>query len=292
MRTAPFLVFASGILLVAVPALANELTNGRITVDFNTDKSSKTMDRVDSITWIDSDGVQSGNFVSAGGPTDCGDPQEYFGQSYGDNDGTNLFMVVAGANARWKSSSASSGTSKTTGKDSCFTLSGKTTTAYSLSAAPKQVSEMTIKRTFAFASDASFNLRAYVPRISDGVYLTEYYQDSAGVVQTANLANCPALPTCEISDWNGAWVADDDGHGNGIVLIRDKASAWPAEIGIDYDNFSAANATSIVLMRPSDGWSGKKVTEVEHLCFYDAKSWPARKRNAGKLPTGCTVKTP
>jgi hypothetical protein len=201
-------------------------------------------------------------------------------------------MVVAGTNAKWRSNNAISGTSKTTGKDTCFALSGRTTTAYSLSASPKQVSEMTIKRTFAFTADATYNLRAYAARLPDSVYATVLYPDSTGTVQSVNVFGCGALPSCEITDWNGKWFADDDGNGNGMVMIRDKASASPALLGIDWDGFSASNVTSMVLIRPSDGWSGKKITEVEHLCFYDAKSWPVQKRNAGKLLTGCVVKTP
>lgn len=292
MRAAVFLTIASAILISAMPVAANELTNGRITVDFNSNGSSKTMDRVDSLTWIDSDGVQSGNFVSAGGPPDCGDPQEFFGQSYSDSDSDLLLMVVAGTDAKWKSANDTSGTSKTTGKDTCFILSGRTTTVYTLNVTAAKQSMMNIKRTFSFTTDANNNLRAYAARLPNTIYSTVLYPDSSGKVQSVNLFGCGALPSCEISDWNGKWFADDDGSGSGMVMIRDKASTWPAEIGIDYDSFSSSNVTAILLMRPSDGWTGKTVTEVEHMCFYDAKSWPVRKRNAGRLPTGCKVQTP
>jgi len=291
MRSRAALIFACTVLVSAAPAFGNELTNGRITAELATG-GSKTMDRMDSITWINSDGVLSGNYVANGGPPDCGDPQEFFGEAYSDSDSFLLLMVVAGASAKWDQVNETSGTSKTTGKDTCFILAGKTTTAYTLDATDTKVSEMTIKRTFNFTADANLNERAYTARLPDATYSTVLYPDSSGVVQSVNLFDCGALPACEISDWNGIWFADDDGNGNGMVMIRDKASTWPAVLGIDYDSFSNSNVTSMVLMRPSDGWTGKKVTETEHMCFYDAKSWPVRKRNAGKLPVGCTVKTP
>lgn len=291
MRAATFPIFLSTLLLSAMPAAAHELTNGRITAEFATG-GSKTMDRLDSLTWINSDGVQTANLVAAGGPPDCGDPQEFFGEAYSDSDSFILFMVVAGANAKWNQTNDTSGTSKTTGKDTCFTLSGKTTTDYALDVADTKVSEMTIKRVFNFTADANLNMRAYAARLPDAIYSTVLYPDSTGAVQSVDVFNCGALPTCEISDWNGKWFADDDGNGNGMVMIRDKVSTWPAVLGIDFDLFSNSNVTSMVLMRPSDGWTGKKVAEVEHMCFYDAKSWPAKKRNAGKLPVGCAVKTP
>ena len=290
MRAASSLILASALLLSATPAPAHELTNGRITAELATG-GSKTMDRMDSITWINSDGVLSGNYVANGGPPDCGDPQEFFGEAYSDSDSFVLLMVVAGASAKWNQANDTSGTSKTTGKDTCFILSGKTTTDYSLDATDAKASEMTIKRTFAFTTDANLNERAYAARLPNAVYSTVLYPDSTGTVQSVDVFNCGALPNCEISDWNGIWFADDDGHGNGMVMIRDKVSTWPAVLGIDYDSFSNSNVTSMVLMRPSDGWTGKKVTEVEHICFYDAKSWPTKKRNAGKLPDGCAVKT-
>jgi hypothetical protein len=291
MRSKATLIFACAVLVSAAPAFGNELTNGRITAELATG-GSKTMDRMDSITWINSDGVLSGNYVANGGPPDCGDPQEFFGESYSDSDSFILFMVVAGASAKWDQTNALTGTSKTTGKDTCFTLSGKTATTYSLDTDDTKMSQMTIKRTLTFTADANLNMRAYAARLPNAVYATVLYPDSTGAVQTVNLFNCGALPACEITDWNGKWFADDDGQGNGMVMIRDKASTWPALLGIDYDSFSSSNVTSMVLLRPSDGWIGKKVVETEHMCFYDAKSWPAKKRNAGKLPVGCTVKTP
>jgi hypothetical protein len=41
-----------------------------------------------------------------------------------------------------------------------------------------------------------------------------------------------------------------------------------------------------VLLQPVGGWKAR-VAETEYLCFYDASSWPAAARAAGKMPKGC-----
>ena len=283
-------IMTCAVLMSAAPAFAHELTNGRITVDFD---DGPTADRVDSIAWIDSDGVSTGNLATSGGPVNCGDPQEFFGQAYGDTDGGTMLMVVDGATAKWKSKNAVSGTSKANGSDACFTLMGKTTSVYTMSAGAKAQNMMTIKRTFAFSGAAATqvdNLRAYTPRLNMSVYKNVIYPDSTGALQTVPIANCPFAEAqgCEVANWNGTWFADDDGNGNGMMMIRDKSSTAPAKIAMDFDSFSNANVTSILLVKPEAGWSGSLV-ETEHMCFYDAKSWTDKDRARGKLPTGCTV---
>jgi hypothetical protein len=285
------LILPVAVLLAASPAFANELTNGRITVDFATGGGTQTMDRVDAISWIDSDGVSTGNLAVAGGGVNCGDPQEFFGQAYSDLDGGTPLFIVQGSQAKWKPKGDAQGTSKANGKDDCLTLNGKTTSVYTLGGSSKLESAMKIERTFTFGTDGSANLRAYAPRVSMSVYATVVYANGAGDIQTFPITNCPFATAsgCEISDWNGKWVADEDSAGAGVVLIRDKSSKWPAEIAADFDSFSASNVTAIILMRPEAGWTGK-VKETEYLCFYDAKSWTAKSRAKGKLPDGCQVK--
>src|SRR6201999_93081 len=152
-------------------------------------------------------------------------------------------------------------------------------TAYSLSASTRFQNMLTIKRAFNFSPGASSqteSLRAYTPRVGYNPYTNVIYRDSTGTLKTVPIVNCPSAKTvnCEISDWSGKWFADDDGHGNGVMMIRGKASTAPAEIAMDYDSFSQSNVTSILLVKPAAGWSGK-LTEIEYLCFYDATSWTA-----------------
>jgi hypothetical protein len=184
-----------------------------------------------------------------------------------------------------------SGVSQVTAEQNpeCGTLVGKTTTTYTLGAFAAGKSAMKIKRTFAFGPDGvnlADNLRAYVPRISIIKYPKVLYPDTAGAVQSVTVLTCS--PNCTAPTWNGTWVADDDGMGNGIVLIRDKSSKAAAKIGILWGDLSNSNSTSILLMRPAGGWRGK-LTETEWLCFYDPTSWPVDQR-AKSLPKGCSAK--
>src|SRR4051794_41981935 len=52
-------------------------------------------ERVTSLKWTDSDGVQTANLAASGGSS-CGEPVEFFGQSYGSAGG---FVVARGAGA-------------------------------------------------------------------------------------------------------------------------------------------------------------------------------------------------
>jgi hypothetical protein len=277
------------------PSLAHELTNGRIDViqaDSGGGYNTTTNDRVDSISWIKSNGSSTGNLVSQGGPVSCGDPAEFFGESYSDVDGGSLVVVVAGSASTWRENPAgSTGTAVETG-NTCAALSGLATTLYSLTTTPATINAMKIHRAFTFnatAASQNYNLRAYVPRLPRATYVNVLIPNRKGKVKTMPVLNCPT--SCKVTEWNGTWVAQDDGAGNGIVLIRDKASTAPAAVSVDYDGFSSSNNTSILLLQPSGGFV-KPIVEVEWLCFYDPTSWPQGKRNKGELPTGCKVKTP
>jgi hypothetical protein len=122
------------------------------------------------------------------------------------------------------------------------------------------------------------------------VYPTVLVPNAAGTaINSFNSGGCGG--DCEIVDWNQRWFADDDGAGNGLMVIRSLSSTAPALLAINNDSFSASNLTSIVLLQPAGGWKAK-TSETEYLCFYDKKSWPASARNAGKMPKGCAGTKP
>lgn len=272
---------------------AHQMTNDRIAITFHADGPQQTADIVDSVTWVKSDRTTTSNLAmqSDGSLTHCGEPGEFFGQSYGDSEGSGLRMVTEAASSEWTSKSATSGVSRISSPPpsiQCGELSGRTTTTYTLGVSKAAISEMKITRVFKFdavGAQQKEGLRAYVPRVDRQKYSTVLYPDKAGSVQIADFAHCARA--CPIDDWNGVWVADEDDQGNGIVLIRDTSSKWPAEIAVDYDTGSSSNATSILLMLPATGWTGT-LTETEWLCFYDATSWPKAQRDTGnQLPAGC-----
>lgn len=280
--------------LATTPALADghTLSNSRLSIVFGSTAHGYTTndaDRVDSIAWINSDGATVNNYVTSGGPLHCGDPQEFFGEAYGDNGDQGVPLpnaVVGGVTSVWTGGLATSGKTAITSLKSCDeTLDARTNTSYALFTPKNSASNFRITRTFKFAKKtATGNMRAYVPRLTLSIYPFVLAPNAAGIIQTYNANNCPL--NCTITDWNGTWMADDDGNGNGIVMFRDPAKNPPAQLTVDWDGFSSSNNSAITLTMPEGGWIGT-VTETEYMCFYDAKSWPARKRAAGKLPVGC-----
>jgi hypothetical protein len=278
----------------AIPAAmaAHMLQNGRVSVDLAdaaTGLTTANSDRVDAISWIDSSGTSTGNLASNGGPLHCNDPQEFFGQSYGDAGNATPYFVIAGTESKWTKGAKVhlGGKSSVKSLTSCdATLDGLTTTQYSLSTKAAAINQLHVARVFTFATtENSGTLRAYVPRLPLAEYPVVLLPDSTGVVQQYNAGNCGF--NCEVSDWNHAWVALDDGHGDGLVILRDAAHGPAAVVVIDNDTYSNSDNTSVGLVQPEAGWSGS-VAETEALCFYDATSWPAARRAAGHLPQGCT----
>lgn len=289
--------FAVGLLccVLGSPALAHQLTNGRITVVLNDPSLGATVedqDRIDSIAWIDSAGTSTGNLAANGGGF-CGDALEFFGEAYGETEGTSLGLVVGGTVSTWTAPpGALTGTSQTTGTNACVTLGGKAKTIYTLSRAANRVNVLRVRRTFTFDSKAAVprdNLRAYVPRLPIARFAATLVPLGTGSIETVQ-ATCCGTAT-EISGWNGKWFAEQDSTGHGMVVIRDRSSTLGAVLAVDNDSVSASNNTSIVLTLPAGGWSGQ-ATETEWLCFYDGTSWPAARQTTGRLPVGCAVPTP
>jgi len=275
-------------------ATGNVIANSRISVDFDdpsTGLFTGDADRVDSITWIDSSGNSTGNLAADSyNNTYCNDADEFFGEAEGEPDEAQPpLMVTVGEVSTWTGVNALTGKTATTGRD-CNNnkLSGKTKTMYRLSAAKARINELQVTRTFQFNSKtqdfSNSGLRAVMARLPLSPYHYVLLPNSSGVVTTYDSNNCGA--PCEVTDWDGKWIADDDGNGNGMVIIRSSASTAPAIAVIDSDGFSNSNVSSVVLEQPGGGWKAA-VKEVEYLCFYDSTSWTATQQNAGQLPQGC-----
>jgi hypothetical protein len=276
------------------------LSNARLSVtlaDPGTGYTANNADRVDAISWTASDGGVRSNYVAVGGPLHCGDPQESFGQSYGEPEGTTPLFVYAGLVSTWKGNKPTKGKTATHATGNCADYgppSELARTSYKLSNANAQINELQVSRTFEFNAGtpvySGHGVRAYVPRVPLAAYRYVLALNAAGTtLQTFDSAGCGG--DCELTDWNGRWFADDDGNGNGLLVVRSKSSTAPALLAINNDSFSASNLTSVVLLQPEGGWKAP-VTETEYLCFYDLTSWPAASRTAGRLPKGCAGTLP
>jgi len=291
---------AIGALLAAtVPcagAAGHVLANTRLSVTFADTAvfAFPDADRVDRITWIDSAGLPRSNYVAEGNALHCGDPQEFFGESYAEPDGTLPLMVFAGVKDTWKGTGTTKGTAKTAVTGACDTApTATTTTRYKVFAGAGQVNEMQVTRTFNFGSTTpvftTHGVRSYVPRTPRTSYHFVLVPDAAGTaIVTYDSA---AFGGLEVTDWNGRWFADDDGTGYGVMVIRSASSVAPALIFIDNDLNSFSNVTSIVLRQPATGWKAP-LAETQYLCFYDPTTWPSSVRASGKMPTGCAGTKP
>ncbi len=278
-------------------AAGHTLANARLSFTFGDTAvhAFSDADRVDAITWIDSGSVPRSNYVASGGPSHCGDPQEYFGQAYGEPEGTFPLMVFGGVVDQWTGTTALKGKAATSLTGFCDTApSAVTKTNYKLSTSAGQINEIQVTRNFLFTAStpvfSGHGLRAYVPRVPLSAYPNVLVPNAAGTAVNAfGAGGCGG--DCEVTDWNGRWFADDDGAGHGLMVIRSASSVAPALLAINNDSFSASNLTSIVLIQPAGGWKAQ-VSETEYLCFYDPTTWTAAARAAGKMPTGCAGKKP
>jgi hypothetical protein len=275
-------------------ATGHVLTGSKVTLDLaDTSKGlgGTTSDRMDAITWIDSSGSARSNFVANGGPIQCGDPIEFFGQSYGEPEGTKPNAIVAGSTSTWTQTGSVLGKAVSTGVICGGAQDVETATTYRVFTTSSHRNEFQVTRTFRFnARTPLFNghgVRAYVPRLPNSVYPIVIWPNAAGTaLETGNAGSCGG--DCEVTDWNQRWFADDDGHGSGMVVIRSSLSTASALLTVNNDSFSGSNLSSVVLIQPVEGWHAA-VKETEFLCFYDPTSWPAARRAALKLPLGCAT---
>ena len=281
--------------ITAQPAFAagHVLDNGRVHVDFADPASGYSTinnDRVDTVTWTNPHGAVTGNMASNGGPTNCGDPLEFFGQAYGDEGDAHPFLVFSGNTSPWQgvAGNALAGRTRVEVSAVCtYTADGITATSYTLSSKPALVNQLTVLRTFTFTKVSSTtDLRVYVPRLPLSSYAAVQWPNAAGAIQTGDAGSCGS--NCIVTDWNGTWFAEQTSAGQGLMIIRNPAKGAPALLVFDNDSDSASNNSAVALKLPSGGWLGK-YAEKENLCFYDATTWPAARQAAGKLPVGCSV---
>ena len=101
------------------------LTGGTLNLDFADAAiggNSTTLDRLDKLTWSGGSGGLAGqNLVSnSGAGGDCnGDPHEFWGQSYGEPEGTDPLIIFAGTSATASNLTATSMTTTATGTITC-----------------------------------------------------------------------------------------------------------------------------------------------------------------------------
>jgi hypothetical protein len=271
-----------------------------VTVSFDILSGAATNDpnRVDAIQWLDFENYNYAAVEPSGGPSHCHDPDEFFGQALGYPDATQApMMVAAGERGTWTSLASKNGEATEaeiyTDISTCagVVLNGTTRTIYllrnPLANGSPAGDAVKVERTFRFRPGlgvvANSGLRAYVPRVIGALHYV-LVPNTEGQLVRYDANNCTASP-CTVTDWDGTWIADDNGSNQGVVIVRSTPSTLPAFVGIQSGGLSDANYSSIVLAQPAGGWSGF-VTETEYFCVYNGNDWiPA----PGTLPYLCQV---
>jgi hypothetical protein len=145
-----------------------------------------------------------------------------------------------------------------------------------------------LERTFGFGSTTLTQpFRPIVPRLQIAMFDQVLHPDASGTaLLTETLPNCPY--GCEVSNWNGSWVAyyASSGPFAGLGIIARRApSAVTTHLWIDSEaGFADTNSSSVLLVPPAGGFS-EPVTEKELLCFFNPDTWTP----SLTLPPGCTL---
>jgi hypothetical protein len=270
---------------------ANTVATSKFALNF--DDGAGNVERLTGVQWRDSNGTLGGDIANEGGGAGapCTGATEFWGESYATTDFAPPGPVVAGTTGTWVASGTrtveinSSAPTVCSGAPSVIPIETRYTFFDSGSAA----NMIRFERRFSFPAVTdpygAINLRTFVPRLPNAAYGQVIYPNNLGTLTTTGTSG-PALST----DWNGTWVALNNGTTNaGMVILRDPGNTEPARIVFDNDGSSASNNSGISLNKPVGGWQ-MPVTETEYMCFYDATSWPVIDRSPTVLPPGCSPK--
>jgi hypothetical protein len=247
---------------------------------------------VKSLKWRSSSLGVFGSNLSAAGGGGCGDPSEFWGQSYPNQDGFGPAPVVAGQRGSWTAASNRTVLIDSVSRNAC---SGNTPeipvrTRYTFFDEGAAANTVRMERRISFAADqqpnpAAQGMRFYVPRLPAGTYNQEIFPNEAG----SGLNTIGDFGPSANGDWNETWMAIDSSITHaGMVVFHEPDRVHPASVTSDSDSSSGSNNSGVTLDRPGSGWI-EPVTEVEYLCFYDATTWPTITRSPTNLPEGCAA---
>jgi len=240
-------------------------------------------EQIDSLVWR---GISLTNTATLSGlPPGC-QFAEFFGNSW--TVGHYPFMIVGDSSGAWtRTGSSVQIASVSTGCEGSTGIGVNTT--YRFFENGPAANSFKVERVFSFgASPADFHFRPYIPRLFPRErYPVVLHPDASGTTLVMDsISQCEF--GCASGDWDGSWFASNDPQTNrGFVLLRE--STTPAALWIDMDGASNTTASSAVLLRPAEGFTGI-VVETEVLCFYDSTTWPASSRISLKLPLGCVMR--
>lgn len=283
-RVSLFVVIIIALLLVVGTALAATIDPVARTVStpkFFVDFSQTNPEEISYISWNG-----SGNLTNTG-VTSCGDPLEYFGNSWAAPDSASFVSLVGwGQTGSWaaanpKTVGISSVSSSASG---CFGASDiPISTKYQFWDKGPAANRIKVTRKFDFrGAPLTADFRPFIPRLYplDG-YREVYHPDaSGGTLEVETPALCPF--GCQISNWDSTWFAMHNPATGQGVIVRHGSSGYATALWVDEDLASFTNASGVQLLQPPGGFTGF-VTDVQFLCFYDSTIWTP----SLTLPPGC-----
>ncbi len=230
------------------------------------------------------------NLTNAAVVGTCPDPLEFFGNSWvnlhEDPTDPEPFIFVSlvgwGSTGAWAQQGAKGVRIDSTSAGCPGSANVPVETRYKFWDNGSPVNRIKVERAFMFGGTPFvYDFRPYMPRLSPRTdYNQVLHPDAAGaslVTEDATLCDFG----CQVSNWDGTWFAiHNPGTGQGLIVRRE--SGLPADLWVDQDSASNANASSALLLAPPGGFTGV-VTESEFLCFYDSSTWTP----SLSLPPGC-----
>jgi hypothetical protein len=267
-------------------ACAPFTSGSRITIAFDTTNA----ERVTNLQWLDNNAMLTANVAASGGPLVCGDPQEFFGASYGAAEGSTPYPVIAGS----RSSGLLCGpdVSITSAPTNCNDQPQIPTTTQYHFYDGAQANQMRVTRTLGFDANSpqysGIGVRVWESRVPLSVLPNVIYPDANGTaITTVNANTCGGdCFTAVGATWNGKWFAKTGASGLAMIVVRDPSVTSAVDLTVNYDSYSSANIASFVVLQPQGGWKAP-ITEIEYVCFADLTSWPQAERDAAVLPADC-----
>jgi hypothetical protein len=261
---------------VTVDPIGRTVSSSAFAVQFSTTNPEE----ITSLSWNGSANL------TATGVNLCGDPLEYFGNSWAAPDSGDFKSLVG-----WGQSGTFAATSKgasiasaSESSSGCYgAIDIPITTKYHFWDSGPAANRIKVDRGFDFrGSGFNQDFRPYIPRLypMDG-FSQVYYPDATGtaLLSTPSVA-CPF--GCQIGDWNDSWFAMHDPlTGNGLI-VRQAPTAFDTDLWVDEDAASFTNSTGVLILSPPGGFTDKVQTNT-FLCFYDSGIWAP----ALTLPPGC-----
>ncbi|GAB4479722.1 MAG: hypothetical protein Kow00124_25700 [Anaerolineae bacterium] len=271
------LLLTGAVLAATIDSTNRTVSTSTLFIDF----SDTNPEEISFISWNGSANL------TATGVTHCGDPLEYFGNSWAAPDSAAFVSLVGwGQLGTW-----SSPNSKTVQIDSssasasgCYgSLDIPVETRYRFWDRGPTANRIRVHRTFDFRMTAlARDFRPYIPRLYPLDGFTEvYHPDASGTtLVTETPALCPF--GCQVSDWDDTWFAVHNPTTGVGLIVRHAPSPYDVDLWVDEDGASYTNATGVLLLQPAGGFTDR-VTDVQFLCFYDSTIWTP----SLTLPPGC-----